>query len=456
MVFAVVALTIIMATLDASIVNIALPVIRAEFNIDITIVEWVVVGYMLTIISLLMVFGRVADIYGQKKIFMFGIVIFTIGSTLCAFSLSITALVLFRVLQGVGAACCVANGNAIITRVFPTRERGKALGLVGTTVAIGLTSGPVLGGIITTYFGWRYIFIFNIPIGLISLLMARAFLEKTVPVKGVKFDFLGAVSLTVSFVALLLGLTKYHDLGTIHTISLICISIVFFMIFIITELKAEAPMIDLKLFADDRFSYANIAAFLNFTSRFSVIFLLPFYLVDLRGMKPSQAGLMLTPVPLLFALIAPFSGSLSDRIGTRLLTTSGMLITAAGLGMFMFIRDNSSIIFLLIPLILQGIGGGLFSSPNTSTIMGSVPRQRLGNAGAMTALVRNFGMVVGIAWSGALFMALKGYNTGFEESIHRIVPAFQAAMKVSVVLALLSAAVSFKRNEITVHVKQEV
>ena len=284
--------------------------------------------------------------------------------------------------------------------------------------------------------------------------MARTFLKQSEPIQGVKFDFLGAVSLTVALVAMLMGLTKYHELGAFNTISLICISILFFLVFIIVEMKAEAPMIDLKLFSDDRFSYANIAAFLNFTSRFSVIFLLPFYLVDLRGMKPSQAGLMLTPVPVLFALIAPFSGSLSDKIGTRMLTTAGMLITAVGLGMFMFIKDNSSIVFLLIPLILQGIGGGLFSSPNTSTIMGSVPRQRLGNAGAMTALVRNFGMVVGIAWSGALFMALKGYNAGFEESIHRIVPAFQAAMKVSVVLALLSAAASFKRNEIIVHAKQ--
>ena len=451
MVFAVVALTIIMATLDASIVNIALPIIRAEFNVDITIVEWVVIGYMLTIISLLMVFGRAADIYGQKKIFIFGIIIFTISSTLCAFAPSITGLVIFRVLQGVGAACCVANGNAIITRIFPPQERGKALGLVGTTVAIGLSSGPVLGGVITTYLGWRYIFIFNLPLGLISILMAKAFLKDSEKAEGVKFDFVGAIALTTSLIALMLALTKYHDLGVFGNSFMLALSVIAFIVFVYVEIKVDAPMIDLKLFRDDRFTSANIAAFLNFASRFSVIFLLPFYLVDLRGMKPSIAGMMLTPVPLLFAFLAPFSGILSDRIGTRLLTVSGMMITAIGFGMYIFITENSSIIFLLVPLILMGIGGGLFSSPNTSTIMGSVPKNRLGNAGAMTALVRNIGMVVGMAWSGALFTALRGHDTDFMESIHRIVPAFQAAMIISTALAILAAVASFKRSEMTVH-----
>lgn len=453
LIFSVVALTIIMATLDASIVNIALPVIRADFNVGITIVEWVVIAYMLTIVSLLMISGRLADIYGQKKIYIAGIIIFVVGSGLCALSSTINELIVFRAIQGLGAACSMANGNAIITNVFPPQERGKALGLVGASVAVGLSSGPVLGGMITTYFGWRYIFLFNLPLGIIALIFAIVVMRESRHAKGAEFDLRGAFTLSAALITLVLSLTKYPDWGFIFSSVLLGISLIGFFIFVKIEKRVKDPMIDLALFRDDKFAYANLAAFLSFTARFAVIFLIPFYLVDLRGLQPNIAGLILTPVPLLFAVMSPPVGALSDKIGTRFLTTTGMIFSALGFAMLILIGTNTSILYIIVCMLISGIGGGLFSSPNTSTIMGSVPKDRLGNAGAMNALVRNVGMIVGIAWSGALFAAVRGHELAFEESIGRIVPAFQAAMKVSVVIAIIAAYVSYRRGEIKVYKK---
>jgi len=453
LIFAVVALTIIMATLDASIVNIALPVIRADFNVGITIVEWVVIAYMLTVVSLLMISGRIADIYGQKKIYIAGILIFVIGSGLCALSKSINELIIFRAIQGLGAACSMANGNAIITNFFPPQERGKALGLVGASVAVGLSAGPVLGGMITTYFGWRYIFLFNLPLGTIALISAFLVLRESSNAKGAVFDFTGAFTLSAVLITFVLSLTKYPDWGFAFSGILLLISLIGFVVFVIIEKRVKDPMVDLALFRDDKFAFANLAAFLSFSARFAVIFLIPFYLVDLRGLKPNIAGLVLTPVPLLLAVMSPLVGALSDKIGTRYLTTIGMIFSAIGFGMLILIGTNTSILYIIVCMLISGFGGGLFGSPNTSTIMGSVPKDRLGNAGAMNALVRNVGMIVGIAWSGALFAAVRGHDLPFEASIDRIVPAFRAAMQVSVVLTLFAAYASFRRSEMRIYKK---
>ncbi len=450
-----VALSIIMSTLDSSVVNVALPVIRAEFDAGIKLIEWVITSYLLTITAFLMVFGRMADMYGRKRIFMGGIAVFTLSSAACAFSNSIYWLIAARSLQGMGAACLMANGNPIVTEVFPQHQRGRILGLVGTTVAIGLTSGPVLGGVITTYFGWRYIFLFNLPIGALTMYFAQRFLPRGERQKTARFDFSGAAAMTLALISMLLLLTKFEQWGAAVSVILSVFVLSLFYIFILIERKAAAPMIELSLFRDNRFSHANLAAFLNFAARFSVVFLLPFYLMDLRGMLPSQAGILMTPVPLMFALIAPISGSLSDKIGTRLLTTAGMLLTAVGLGMLVLIGESSSIWFILSSLMLMGIGGGLFSSPNVSTIMGSVPLERLGNAGAMTALVRNLGMIVGVAWSAAVFIAVSGHELEFAGSPETFVPAFRVTMIIAMALAFLSALISYIRGEITIHRKPD-
>ena len=446
-VFIAVAITTVMATLDASIVNIAIPVIRAYFNVEIIVIEWVVVAYLLTITSLLMIFGRLADLYGRKKIFTLGVIVFTAGSVSCALSQSITALILSRILQGVGASCVTANGLPIITAVFPPHERGKALGWIGTTVAFGLSAGPVIGGIITAYLGWRYIFLINLPIGVAALLLARKFIRESEIYKTTRFDFGGAVFLTAALISLLLAFTQYENWGIIALLGLSGCSLVFTWLFIMAEKKFPQPMVDLNLFKDDRFSMSSLAAFLNFTGRFSVVFLFPFYLIDLRGFATSTAGLLMTPVPLCMAIVAPYSGSLSDKIGTRFLTVLGMIVSALGFVIFAFIDEHSGLPMMIISLILIGAGGGIFSSPNTSTIMGSVPKNRLGNAGAMANLVRNLGMIAGITWSGVLFHA----QTASGDSgmiLDKVVPAYSTAMIISAVLLLFAALASFRRRDL--------
>ncbi|MBC8204875.1 MFS transporter [bacterium] len=447
LVMTVVALTTIMCTLDASIVNIALPVIRAEFHVGITIVEWVVISYLLIITSSLMIFGRLADIAGRKLIFIIGIVIFTAGSMLCALAGDIYTLIFFRVFQGIGAACITANGSAIITEVFPAKQRGKALGMVGTTVAIGLSSGPVLGGIITDYFGWRYIFLFNLPIGVAALITAQKILRKSVRNQTVKFDFAGSALLTLILGIFLLGWAQWERWGVRTAGILSAVSIVMMVIFVKVENRSPFPAIDLRLFRDNRFTYANLAAFFNFAARFSVVFLFPFYLIDVRSFKVSTAGLMMTPVPLLMAVLALFAGALSDKIGTRYLTASGMLLITISLGMLAFVDPYTSIVYILTSLTISGIGCGLFGAPNTSTIMGSVPRRHLGIAGGMISLVRNLGMIIGVAWSGAMFAAMKGHGAEGVHEVDKIVPAFQACMKIAVVIAMLGVIASFKRGE---------
>jgi EmrB/QacA subfamily drug resistance transporter len=449
LVFGAVALTTIMSTLDSSIVNIALPVIRGEFKVGIVVIEWVVITYLLTITSLLMIFGRMSDLYGRKRIFIIGISIFTIGSALCAIANSVYALVIFRALQGAGAACITAVGMAIVTDVFPPGQRGAVIGWTGTTVAVGMSAGPVVGGIITTHLGWRYIFLINLPLGILAIWLAQRFLQESHISKNPKFDVGGALAFTLGVVTFLLAFTEYENWGVISFIILLVFSLASIMIFLTIERTFSTPMVDLKLFKNANFSYANLSGFLNFAGRFSVVFLFPFYLLELRKMTPAHAGLLMTPIPLLFAFIAPISGSASDKIGTRSLTIAGTLITALGLAMFVFLRDDTSLFYIILSLFLMGLGGGIFSSPNSSTIMGSVPRERLGNAGAMTALMRNMGMIVGVAWSGALFSVLRGGNgIGSNNSPETIIPALQTVMKVSVVIMLLAALASFKRGEI--------
>jgi len=445
-IFTAVTITTIMATLDSSIVNIALPVIRADFQVEIVVVEWVVVSYLLTISSLLMIFGRIADLFGRKKVFMAGIIIFTLSSVMCAFAGSIYSLILSRSLQGIGGSCITANGLPIITSAFPSNERGKAIGWNGTTVAFGLSAGPIIGGLITHLFGWRSIFFVNLPIGIVALILAQKFLRESKAQRPVTFDFSGAALLAIALVSFLLAFTEYQNWGLTAFFALIAVFIIAIVAFVRQEKLFAHPMVDLNLFKENRFTNSSLAAFLNFAGRFSIIFLFPFYLVDLRGLNTSTAGLLMTPIPLLMAAIAPYCGSLSDRIGSRLLTTLGTLITAAGFLMIAFIRLHTSFAFILASFFLMGIGSGMFNPPNTSAIMGSVPHHRLGNAGAMASLVRNLGMIVGIAWSGALFHALCRTEDHFSDA-QIVIPAFSIVMIISFVINLSAAYFSYTKRE---------
>jgi len=394
-----------MATLDASIVNLALPILRNYFNTDIATTEWVMLSYLLTITTLLLTLGRLSDMYGRKPMFMAGLLIFTLGSGLCSLSATAGQLIAFRVVQGLGAAMLMANSLSIITDVFPHTERGKALGLMGTVVSIGYITGPALGGFLIGWVGWQSIFYINIPIGLFGTVYAWKTLKSDQLHCGQKFDIKGAILMFLSIISLVLAITRGQVLGwgSPAIIGLSLLFAVFLVGFVMVEKRADQPMVELSLFRNSPFSASNASGFLSFTALFAVILLMPFYMEEILGYSPEHMGMAFVAVPLVMALVAPVSGWISDKTNSFLLSSLGMAISCLALFLLGNLDQDAAFLDIVIRMGMLGLGMGLFQSPNNSIVMGSVPKERLGIAGGMLAMVRNLGMVTGIAISGAVF-----------------------------------------------------
>ena len=433
----VVSIGVFMSTLDSSIISVSLPTLTDYFNTDIPTIEWVILSYLLAITTLLLTFGRLSDMYGRKTIFSSGILIFTIGSGLCSISQSVNQLIAFRVMQGIGAAMIMANGPAIITDVFPFAERGKALGLMGTVVSVGLMAGPVLGGFLIDWAGWQSIFYINIPIGIFGTAYALKILESDnanarqmnqVNAKNPgnqinhtdqtnkpdqKFDILGAVFMFIGITALLLAITRGQEMGwsSSEIIGLFILSAAFLLWFLVVEYKFEhrtkhkntRPLIELSLFKNLPFSASNISSFLSFMAMFAVTLLMPYYMENILGYTPKHVGMALIAVPLIMALVAPISGWIADKTNSYILSSLGMVITCIALYLLANLGSDSDFSDVVLRLSIVGLGMGLFHSPNNSIIMSSVPKNRLGTAGGLLAMMRNLGMVTGIAISGAVF-----------------------------------------------------
>lgn len=408
LVMGVVALGTLMATIDSSVVNIALPVISRQFHAGITSAVWVTLSYLLTVTVLLLIFGRLGDLLGRQRVYGWGFLVFTIGSALCGLSGSLGQLIFFRAVQAVGAAMMFANGGAIITAVFPASERGRALGINGSVVSTGLALGPSLGGFLLDWAGWRSIFYINLPIGLTGMLAMRFLLhpEEAGP-EHPRFDFWGAFLLGAGLLAFTLALTQGRQVGwdSLWVVGGLALAGLSLGAFLLQERRAAHPMIDLNLFRNRLFTAANAAGFLNFVAGFSNVLLMPFYLQQLKGFSPSQAGLMMTAVPLTTLFVAPLSGWLSDRLGSVGLSSGGLFLNAVGFLWLSRLDGTVSPAEVTWRLILVGVGNGLFQSPNNSAVMGAVPRPRLGVASGFIALVRNLGMVTGLAIAGAVFEA---------------------------------------------------
>jgi len=392
-----------MGPLDSSIVNIAIPSLTKYFSVGITTVEWVVMAYLLTTSSLLLSTGRLGDMVGHKRIYIIGFLTFTAASALCGISGSVQQLVFFRVVQAIGATCMFSSSPAILTDAFPT-ERGKALGLISISVAIGLTVGPTLGGFIVHNFGWRWIFFVNIPIGIIVSIMAAFILKESKLPTVKRFDFAGATMAFLALFSVLLALSMGDKWGwrSSSTIGLLLAAVVFAAAFLYFENKVEEPMLDLSLFRIRLFTTANISALINYASLFIATFLTPFYLRDVFGESIQTTGLVLTVIPLFIGLVAPISGTLSDKIGSRMLSSLGLTINALALLGLSRTSVSTGILPVALFLGLFGFGAGLFQSPNSSAIMGAVPRHRLGIAAGMQATMRSVGMVLGVAMAGAI------------------------------------------------------
>jgi EmrB/QacA subfamily drug resistance transporter len=381
-----------------STVNVALPTIAKEFLMDAITLSWVATAYILTAAALLMPFGRAADIYGRKRVFVLGTFVFTASSFLLGVAWSAGSLIVFRVLQGIGSAMLFGTGMAILSSAFPPSERGRALGINVAAVYLGLSCGPFLGGVLTQHMGWRSIFLFNVPLGMLIIVFSLWKLRtEWAESKGEPFDLVGSFIYCAMLVALMYG---FSILPGMAGSFLIAAGIAGICIFVAWELKTGKPILDITLFRTNKvFTLSNIAALIHYSATFAIGFLLSLYLQHIKGLSPQNTGAVLISQPLIQAVFSPIAGRMSDRIEPRIVASTGMSITAVGLFLLAFLETSTGIWFIISALALLGFGFALFSSPNANAIMGSVENRLYGVASSMLGTMRLLGQVfsMGIA-----------------------------------------------------------
>jgi MFS family permease len=380
--FSVIAIGTFMATLDGNIVNVALPTIGQDLAAPVERLQWIVNGYIVAITATLLLVGRLGDRFGHRAVYAGGLLVFTLGSTLCGLAPGLGALVAARVVQALGASAMMAIGPAVVTASFPARMRGRALGTVGTVVAIGLTAGPPLGGLIVAALSWRWVFYVNLPIGLAG----AAWALRTLP----------------------------RGSGA-----------------------AGAPLVDLSLFRIPVFSTGLVAGFLSYAAMFSQTLLTPFLLARVLGLSPGALGVVLVSVPVALSVASPLSGWIADRFGGRGLQVIGMGLLAAALVALSFAGSGSAVPSIAARLALAGLGMGLFQAPNNAAVMSALPRERLGSGGGLLATARNAGMAAGVALAGAV-VALSIRADGAAGFLG----GYALSLRAGAVLALLAAVAS--------------
>lgn len=404
-VMATVSVGILLATIDGSIVNVAMPTLVDFFDTSFATIQWVALAYLLTLATLTLLVGRIGDIVGKRRIYNAGFMAFTLASVVCAFAPTVGFLIAFRVIQAIGATMVLALGISILTESFLATERGKALGYIGTAVSIGVVTGPVVGGVLIEAFDWRAIFLVNLPVGIIGTFLAVRYVPDVPPVPGQKMDFWGAALLSGGLLALSLALTmgQARGFGDPVIVALLAFFLVVSAVFVRVELRTRSPMIQLRLFQNPLLSVSVVSGFLVFAALSATFFLLPFYLEGVLGFGVGQVGLLLGVAPLVLGVVAPISGTLSDRIGVRSLTLSGLFILAASYLAFQFLSTETvwwQYTLIAIPL---GAGIGIFQSPNNSAIMGSIPREYSGVGGGLLNLTRLLGQITGVAVLGSVW-----------------------------------------------------
>lgn len=458
-VFGLVGVSIFMSTLDSSIVNLALPYIMSDLSTDVKTVQWVVLVYLLTVSSLLLFFGRLSDTRGRGPVYVGGFCIFTAGSLFCGLAGTTGGLIAARGVQGVGASMLMACSPALITDAFEARQRGRALGLVGSVVALGLTLGPIAGGVILEFFSWRMIFYINIPIGIAAIALGAVLLKDVSHSKGSgePLDRAGSLLVPLMLCGLMMGLTQLSDWGAVSVKSISCLAFFLFCLggFIRVESKSPHPLFDLELLKIRSFTLPLLATLNLFACLFLMVFMLPFFLTYPCGFSAARTGSIMI-VPFLFLLlVSPLSGALADRLGSRTLCTAGMVLMCLSLLALQWARPGDGVMSLLLRIAPAGVGTALFISPNNTAIMGAVPANRRGIASGAVATARNLGMVFGVALAGTLFSAsfsLEGRDGahGLAAYTPAAAPAFMAGfrqvMTAGSVLAAVGILVAFVRG----------
>lgn len=447
------------SVLNGTMLIIALPAIMKDLNAGMGIVMWIIMSYMFAITIFVPAIGRIADMIGRKKLYVSGSIIFTLGSLLCAFSHTGAELLLFRLFQAVGGSLLVANSAPIVTDAFPKGELGKAMGINSMVISVASVIGPILGGLLLS-FGWRSIFLINVPFGIIVSIWAGIQLkELDVLPQHQTFDWKGTVTFSIGMLAFLLALSFGGFIGWTnkYLFILYLITIIFSVLFLHIENNEEQPMIDLKLFKTKVLAFAYGSSLLNGISRGAVNFLLVFYLQGVKGMDPIIAGIMMAPFAISMMVMAPISGWLSDKYGSRILSSVGLLISSIGLIGFIFITPDMSLASLAIWMVIMGIGSGMFFSPNTNAIMSSVPVDRRGIAAGVRTMMNNAGNVISIGLAMAIIstsispQAMQGLFSGIQTgsqgiAVTEFINGLRTAFAISFLFSLLAAFISYLRG----------
>lgn len=398
---------VFMATLDASIVNISLPTLVKEFNTDFATIEWVILSYVLVVTSLMLGVARLGDMLDKKRLYVTGLGLFTLSSMLCGLSPNVGWLIAFRAMQGLGAAMTQALGLAIISEIFAPHERGRALGLMGSTVSIGIASGPPLGGLLIGLFGWQSIFLVNVPVGILAILVVTRLVPSSPIRPNQRFDLPGAVVLFFTLASYAIGMTlgQLEGFQNQLAIGLLITAAIGFIFFLFLQRRVRQPMIDLSMFRNKLFSINLLMAFLVFITM-AGFFIMPFFLELVKGYETQKVGLLIMVNPIAMGLIAPIAGSLSDRFGSRGISLAGLVMVVIGCLTLSTLNENVNEIGFILRLLPIGIGQGMFQSPNNNAVMGAVPRERLGVASGLLSLSRTLGQTTGLPLMGALFSTL--------------------------------------------------
>jgi EmrB/QacA subfamily drug resistance transporter len=422
-------LSAFLTTFMGASINVALPVIAKEFSVDAVVLGWIATSYILAAAVFLVPFGKLADIYGRKKIYAAGIIVYTISSLLCAISPNATMLIITRSLQGLGGAMIFGTAIAILTSVYPPNERGKVLGYNLASTYMGLSLGPVIGGILTHQLGWRSVFYVSVILSaiLISLVILKLKGEWA-EAKGEKFDIAGSIFYMAGLLGIMYGFTI---LPSLIGIALLSSGIIIIIIFMYLQNKVKYPIFNLSHFKRNTvFIFSNLAAFINYSATFAVGYLLSLYLQYIKGFNPQDAGLIMVSQPITMAIFSPLAGRLSDKIEPQIVASIGMSLTVAGLVPFIFLTNDTSITYIVATLLLIGIGFALFSSPNTNAIMSSVERKHYGLASASLGTMRLTGQTISMGIATLIF----GMHLGRVKITPEYFPQFIISTKITFIV----------------------
>ena len=430
-----------------SAINVALPFMAKELSMTALSLSWVASSFILAAAITLVPLGRLADMYGRKKIFLYGAIIFTAASLLCAWSPTQTFLIAARVIQGIGGAMIFSTGTAMLVSAYPAGDRGKILGINIAAVYIGLTIGPFIGGLLTEHLGWRYIFLFTAILGIIIILIVAAMIkEEWSGTKGEGFDFVGSLLYAIALFAIMYGVSLLPSwrAGLLIGLGVLCLGF-----FILQQLKRPSPLLDIRLFLDNKvFAFSNLAALINYCATFAVTFLLSLYLQHIKMLTPSQTGIVLVAAPFVQALFSPLAGRLSDRFEPQIIASIGMALNVIGLIPLIFIHNDTSIHYIVFCLILLGLGFALFSSPNVNATMSAVENKFYGIASATLGTMRLTGQMFSMGITMLVFAVILGNQPISEANNHLLLKSTQIIFAILAIICCGGIFASMARGKV--------